>query len=164
MFNVKYHHDFRITPLLKIFHINFVKFPILNRYDEPHALDEIKLKLNKKPGNLLRSLNELIDKKLVVKSDKKYFLSSAGHLLAMNIINLFDNRKSIDNHFDFWQKHSINTFTSKFIKRIGIWETAELIESDTIEFVEPPCPKRGQGFLNFFSLNRLIKYFSGYPR
>lgn len=107
---------------------------LLNLYDESKVLDEIKSELNKKPGNILRSLNELIDRKLVVKSDKRYSLSSTGYLLAMNIINLFDNWNSIDKHFDFWQKHSINSFTSKFIKRINIWENAELIESNTIEF------------------------------
>ena len=106
---------------------------LLNLYDGPKVLDEIKSELNKKPGNLLRSLNELIERKLVVKSDKTYSLSSTGYLLAMNIINLFDNWDSIDNHFDFWQKHSINTFTSRFIKRINIWENAELIESNAIE-------------------------------
>lgn len=107
---------------------------LLNLYDESKVLDEIKSELNKKPGNILRSLNELIDKKLVIKSDKRYSLSSTGYLLAMNIINLFDNWNAIDNHFDFWQKHSINSFTSKFIKRIHIWENAQLIESNTIEF------------------------------
>ena len=107
---------------------------LLNLYDKSKGLDEIKSELNKKPGNILRSLNELIDRKLVVKSDKRYSLSSTGHLLAMNISNLFDNWNSIDNHFDFWQKHSINSFTSKFIKSIHIWENAELIESSSIEF------------------------------
>ena len=80
---------------------------LLNLYDKSKGLDEIKSELNKKPGNILRSLNELIDRKLVVKSDKRYSLSSTGHLLAMNISNLFDNWNSIDNHFDFWQKHSL---------------------------------------------------------
>ena len=107
---------------------------LLNLYDGDKILDEIKLELNKKPGNLLRSLNELIEKKLVVKSDKTYSLSSTGYLLAMNIINLFDNWNSIDNHYDFWQKHSISSFTSKFIKRINIWENAKRVESNKIEF------------------------------
>ena len=107
---------------------------LLNLYDESKVLDELKSELNKKPGNLLRSLNELIEKKLVVKYDKRYSLSSTGHLLAMNIINLFNNWNSIDNHYDFWQKHSINSFTSNFIKRMYIWENAELIESNSIEF------------------------------
>lgn len=107
---------------------------LLNLYGESKVLDEIKSDINKKPGNLLRSLNELIERKLVIKSDKRYSLSSTGYLLTMNIINLFDNWNSIDNHFDFWQKHSINSFESKFIKRIHIWENAELIESNTIEF------------------------------
>ena len=107
---------------------------LLHLYDGSKVLDEIKLELNKKPGNLLRSLNELIERKLVIKSDKKYSLSSTGYLLTMNIINLFENWTSIDNHFEFWQKHSINSFTSKFIKGIHIWENAELIESDSIEF------------------------------
>jgi predicted transcriptional regulator len=93
---------------------------LLNLYDEPKALDEIKLEIDKKPGNLLRSLNELIERKLVVKSDKKYSITSTGYLLVINIINLFDNWNSIDNNFDFWQSHSIDSFTSKFIKRINI--------------------------------------------
>ncbi|WP_405290450.1 helix-turn-helix transcriptional regulator [Methanobrevibacter sp.] len=107
---------------------------LLSLYDKPKILGEIKSELNKKPENILRSLNELIDRKLAVKSDKIYSLSSTGHLLTMNIINLFENWNSIDRHFDFWQKHSINSFTSKFIKKINIWENAEFIESDTIEF------------------------------
>ena len=107
---------------------------LLNLYEESRVLDELKSELNKKPGNILRSLNELIDRKLVVKSGKKYSLSSTGYLLTINIINLFENWTSIDNHFDFWQKHSINSFTSKFIRRMDIWKNAKLIESNTVEF------------------------------
>lgn len=109
---------------------------LLNLYDGSKVLDEIKSDLNKKPGNLLRGLNELIEKKLVVKQDKTYSLSSTGYLLSMNIINLFNNWNSVDNHFDFWQKHSINSFTTKFIKRISLWENAELIESNNTEFAK----------------------------
>ena len=109
---------------------------LLNLYNGSKVLDEIKSDLNKKPGNLLRGLNELIEKKLVVKQDKTYSLSSTGYLLSMNIINLFNNWNSVDNHFDFWQKHSINSFTTKFIKRISLWENAELIESNNTEFAK----------------------------
>lgn len=109
---------------------------LLNLYYGSKVLDEIKSDLNKKPGNLLRGLNELIEKKLVVKQDKVYSLSSTGHLLSMNIINLFNNWNSVDRHFDFWQKHSINSFTTKFIKRIALWENAELIESNNTEFAK----------------------------
>lgn len=107
---------------------------LLNLYESSKHLDEIRLDLNKKPGNLLRGLNELIERKLVVKYDKSYSLSSTGHLLAMNIVNLFDNWSSVENHFDFWQRHSINSFTGKFIRKIHLWESAELIESNNIEF------------------------------
>jgi predicted transcriptional regulator len=107
---------------------------LLNIYDGPNVLEELRVELNKKPGNLLRSLNELIDKKLVVKYDKSYSLSSTGYLLAINILNLFSNWNSVNNHSDFWQKHSINSFTAQFIKRIHLWENAELIESNRIEF------------------------------
>ena len=107
---------------------------LLNLYEGSKNLSEITYELNKKPGNLLRGLNELIEKKLVLKHDKLYSLSSTGHLLTMNIINLFNNWNSVSNHFDFWQKHSINSFTTKFIKKFHIWENAELIESNSIEF------------------------------
>ena len=109
---------------------------LLNLYDGSKVLDEIKLDLNKKPGNLLRGLNELIEKKLVIKQDKVYSLSSTGYLLSMNIINLFNNWNSVENHHDFWQKHSINSFTTKFIRRIALWENAELIESNNTEFAK----------------------------
>ena len=109
---------------------------LLNLYDSSKVLDEIKSDLNKKPGNLLRGLNELIEKKLVIKEDKVYSLSSTGYLLSMNIINLFNNWNSVDNHYDFWQKHSIDSFTTKFLKRIAIWENAELIESNNTEFAK----------------------------
>ena len=64
---------------------------LLNLYEGSKNLSEITYELNKKPGNLLRGLNELIEKKLVLKHDKLYSLSSTGHLLTMNIINLFNN-------------------------------------------------------------------------
>ena len=109
---------------------------LLNLYNGSKILDDIKSDLNKKPGNLLRGLNELIEKKLVIKQDKVYSLSSTGYLLSMNIINLFNNWNSVGNHYDFWQKHSINSFTTKFIRRIAIWENAELIESNNTEFAK----------------------------
>ena len=107
---------------------------LFNLYDKSKVLDDIRLDLDKKPGNLIRGLNELIEKKLVVKEDKTYSLSSTGYLLVMNILNLFSNWNSINNHFDFWQKHSISSFAANFIKKINIWENAELIESNSIEF------------------------------
>ncbi len=109
---------------------------LFNLYDSSKVLDEIRSDLDKKPGNLLRGLNELIEKKLVVKYDKLYSLSSTGYLLTMNIINLFNNWNSIINHFDFWAKHSISSFPTKFIKRIHFWENAELIESNSTEFAK----------------------------
>ena len=109
---------------------------LLSLYDDSKVLNEIKLDLDKKPGNLLRGLNELIERKLVVKNDKTYSLSSTGYLLSMNILNLFNNLNAVNNHFDFWQRHSINSFTSKFIQRISIWENAELIESNSTDFAK----------------------------
>ena len=107
---------------------------LLNLYGGSKNLSEITFELNKKPGNLLRGLNELIDRKLVVKHDKLYSLSSAGYLLSMNVINLFENLNALNRHFDFWQKHSISSFSYRFIKKFSLWENAELIESNSIEF------------------------------
>lgn len=109
---------------------------IFSLYENSKVLDEIKSYLDKKPGNLLRGLNELIERKLVVKYDKVYSLSSTGYLLAMNIINLFNNWNSVNSHFDFWQKHSISSFTIKFIKKISIWENAEFIQSNNTDFAK----------------------------
>ena len=107
---------------------------LLNLYDGSKNLSEITFELNKKPGNLLRGLNELIEKKLVFKYDKLYSLSSTGYLLTMNIINSFENLNSINNHSEFWKTHSINSFTTRFVKKIHVWKNAELIESNNIEF------------------------------
>ena len=132
---------------------------LLSLYNCSKVLDEIKSDLNKKPGNLLRGLNELIEKKLVIKQDRVYSLSSTGYLLSMNIINLFDNWNSINNHYDFWQKHSINSFTTKFIRRIAIWENAELIESNNTEFAKTFNIYR-ENIVNSRQINIIFPIFS----
>lgn len=109
---------------------------ILNLYDGEKVFEEIRLHFDKNPGNLIRGLNELIEKKLVVKYDKSYSLSNIGYLIALNIINLFDNWDAINSHHDFWQKHTVVSFSPEFMRKINIWNDSELIESDNVDIAK----------------------------
>lgn len=109
---------------------------ILDLYGGEKLFDEIRSDMGKNPGNLIRGLNELIDKKLVVKYDKSYSLSNVGYLIALNIINLFDNWDAINNHYDFWQKHTVVSFSPEFMRKINIWNNSQLIESDNVDIAK----------------------------
>ncbi len=109
---------------------------ILDLYDGEKVFEEIRLHLDKNPGNLIRGLNELIERNLVVKYDKSYSLSNIGYLIALNIINLFDNWDAINNHHDFWQKHTVVSFSPEFMRKINIWNNSKLIESDNVDIAK----------------------------
>ena len=81
-------------------------------------------------------MKELIEKDLVYKSDKYFFLSSTGFLITLNIISLFNNSSSIENNAEFFKRHSIDNVGNPFFKKLYIWKNAELVESTSIEFVK----------------------------
>ena len=109
---------------------------LLELFECEQNVESLKANLNKSHGSILRGLKELIEKDLVYKSDKSFFLSSAGFLITLNIISLFNNSSSIENNAEFFKRHSIDNVGNPFFKKLYIWKNAELIESTSIEFVK----------------------------
>ena len=109
---------------------------LLELFESEQNVESLKLNLNKSHGSILRGLKELIEKDLVYKSDKSFFLSSTGFLITLNICSLFDNASSIENNAVFFKKHSIESLGDPFYKKLYIWKNAQLIESTSVEFVK----------------------------
>ncbi|WP_405269196.1 helix-turn-helix transcriptional regulator [Methanobrevibacter sp.] len=109
---------------------------LLELFESEQNVESLKANLNKSHGSILRGLKELIEKDLVYKSDKSFFLSSTGFLITLNIISLFDNAHSIKSNADFFKKHSIDKLGNPFFKNLHIWKDAQLIESTSVEFVK----------------------------
>lgn len=101
---------------------------ILLLYEDYDHTDDFSSKLDKTPGNILRALNELISKNLVVKVERSYKLTPVGYLIALNINHLFDTWYSLENNSRFWQSHDINLIDPYFLNKIHIWKNAKLIE------------------------------------
>lgn len=109
---------------------------LLELFDSEQNVESLKANLNKSHGSILRGLKELIEKDLVYKSEKSFFLSSTGFLITLNIISLFNNSASIENNAEFFKKHSIDRLGNPFFKKLYIWKNAQLIESTSVEFVK----------------------------
>ena len=61
---------------------------LLELFDSEQNVESLKVNLNKSHGSVLRGLKELIEKDLVYKSEKSFFLSSTGFLITLNIISI----------------------------------------------------------------------------
>ena len=109
---------------------------LIELFESEQNVDGLKANLNKSHGSMLRGLKELIEKDLVYKSEKCFFLSSTGFLITLNIISLFDNASSIENNASFFKKHSLDKLGDPFFKKLFIWKNAQLIESTSVEFVK----------------------------
>ena len=109
---------------------------MLELFECEQNVESLKANLNKSHGSILRGLKELIEKDLVYKSDKCFFLSSAGFLITLNMISTFNNSFSIENNAEFFKRHSIDKVGNPFFKKLYIWKNAELIESTSVEFVK----------------------------
>ncbi|AMD17938.1 hypothetical protein TL18_07810 [Methanobrevibacter sp. YE315] len=109
---------------------------LLELFDSEQNVESLKANLNKSHGSVLRGLKELIEKDLVYKSEKSFFLSSTGFLITLNIISMFDNACSIENNADFFKKHCIDNLGNPFFKSLYIWKNGVLIESTRAEFVK----------------------------
>ena len=109
---------------------------LLELFDCEQNVDSLKVKLNKSHGSILRGLKELIERDLVYKSEKTFFLSSTGFLITLNINALFDNALSIESNADFFKRHSIENIGNPFFKKLYIWKNAQLIESTSVEYAK----------------------------
>lgn len=110
---------------------------ILSLYKTRKNLEELRNELDKKSTNISRGLKELKEKNLIEKSEKYYSLTSTGFLVCINIYNLINNWCAVENTYDFWQKHSIDSFPLKFLNKMTIWKKAELIQADNVDFAKP---------------------------
>lgn len=109
---------------------------LLELFDCEQNVESLKVKLDKSHGSILRGLKELIEKDLVYKSEKTFFLSSAGFLITLNINSLFENACSIESNADFFKRHSIENIGNPFFRRLYIWKNAQLVESTSTEYAK----------------------------
>ena len=109
---------------------------LLELFDCEQNVESLKANLNKSHGSILRGLKELIEKDLVYKSEKTFFLSSSGFLITLAINSLFDNAYSIESNADFFKRHYIDNIGDPFFKKLYIWKNAQLIESTSVEYAK----------------------------
>lgn len=87
--------------------------------------------------NLHKILRDLEEKDLVSKHDKKYSLTSAGHLIVINAMHFLDNYYSVFKLDEFWESHSLENIPYHFLRNMDIWKNAELIKSTGLLYNKP---------------------------
>ncbi|MCC7553771.1 MAG: DUF1724 domain-containing protein [Methanobacteriaceae archaeon] len=110
---------------------------IITLNEKEKNLEILRNELNKPSATILHGLKELENLNLVKKSNKYYYLSSNGYMLAINMIKLIENWYSIDKNVDFWKNHSIDDLPEKSLKNLYLLKNSECIIADTNDLSKP---------------------------
>lgn len=93
------------------------------------TLEGINEYIDKQDTNLLRTLKELQDINLVSLEDKVYSLTSAGYLVARNVMSVLDNWQTISKYSRCINYHSFKKFPLEFSRYMFMLDESERIES-----------------------------------
>ena len=110
---------------------------LLSLYNNKKRLNALRVDLKKPSAPILQGLKELEKNNLINKFDKYYFLSSTGHILTVNLLQLIDKWYSIERNIDFWRNHDISPIPQEYLEEIAIFKNAENIVSDENNLTKP---------------------------
>lgn len=77
------------------------------------------------------SIKEMVDEKLVAKTDLGYRLTNLGRVQALLLEKLVGTIAAIDQHEDFWLNHDLRGIPLELQKNIGMLVQSEVITSDS---------------------------------
>lgn len=103
-------------------------------YDKECNFEEIKGTVLKQESNILRTLKELQDLKLIEHSNKIYKLSSAGYLTIRNLKTVIDNFYVLNKLRKCWNVHNIDNIPLHFSRYLYLWKDRFLTYSDYVEY------------------------------
>lgn len=110
---------------------------LLKLYNQSMSLNELIESFNVNNTNMLHHLKELNDLNLIDKHEKIYSLTQTGFVTSQKIDFTLRSSYSLKKHNKFFSEHNIETIDPLFLNRLWVWENAELIESDNIDFAKP---------------------------
>ena len=108
---------------------------LVNLYFGKKNLSGLREELGKSSASLLHVLSELSSRKMVLKSERNYYLSSKGYLFALNLIKLFMNWDSFDRLESFWIKHDLNMIPIEFFQSSYLLVNSEIVKSEEVDFL-----------------------------
>ena len=103
-------------------------------YDKECDFEEIKGTVLKQESNILITLKELQDLKLIEHSNKIYKLSSAGYLTIRNLKTVIDNFYVLNKLRKCWNVHNIDNIPLHFSRYLYLWKDGFLTYSDYVEY------------------------------
>lgn len=103
-------------------------------YERECTFEEIKEIIQKQESNILRTLKELHELKLIENNNKVYSLTSAGYLTARNINTVIDNFYVLNRLRKCWDVHAVDNIPLPFARYLYLWKNGEFIHSDYIEY------------------------------
>lgn len=77
------------------------------------------------------SITEMVEEKLVAKTDTGYGLTNLGRVQALLLEKLLGTIVAIDQHEDFWLNHDLRGIPLELQKNIGMLVQSEVIASDS---------------------------------
>ena len=110
---------------------------LVNLYFGKKNLSGLREELGKSSASLLHVLSELSSRKMVLKSERNYYLSSKGYLFALNLIKLFMNWNSFTRLESFWIKHDLNMIPIEFFQSSYLLVNSEIVKSEEVDFAKP---------------------------
>lgn len=100
------------------------------------TVEDLQKRLKKQETNILRTLRELEELKLVEKNNKKYSLTSAGYLTCRNLEVFIENWVVSDKFKKYWNTHALNSCPYHFSRYLYLWEDATLINADYMNYAK----------------------------
>ena len=102
---------------------------LIDLFNGGKTLKQLADSSNKSASTFVNNLKFLeINQEIVINQDK-YYLTSLGILLTLKIIAFINNWTVINDNFDFWQEHSMDSIPKNSLNNIGSLKDSEYILS-----------------------------------
>ncbi len=110
---------------------------ILSLNNGDKQLSDLKNELQLGSSTILRAMEKLKTKDIIIKNDNKYSLSPYGKLSAIKLENMLKSCYAIKKNKILWLEHHIDGIPEYLLEDIGCLSNSFIIEATSIDVVRP---------------------------
>lgn len=110
---------------------------LFSLFNEGKTLGELADSSDKAPSTYVNNLKFLELSFKIFRKQKKYYLTSLGKLLALKLFAFINNWNVINDNFDFWQKHSLDSIPKDNLNKLYSLEDCEYVYSTVSNMKKP---------------------------
>lgn len=99
----------------------------------PKTMTELRSETGQTSSALSHNLSNLEKKKITTKNGERYFLTSLGEIITVNLLENIKTTTAISKFKKLWSNHDLSSIPPHLLKRIGNLHNSTLIESESRE-------------------------------